>query len=309
MIRAASSFMAHVRLRSVPTSLQRTNLTSASAHANISGLIASREYNCCRQYSSTGVATEHGAPWMGYLLFGIPCAATAYLGTWQLQRYQWKSNLIASREEQLSKEPISLRALYESEDQILEFHKVLCEGALDIKSSKFIGPRVRSALGITKDGYLMITPFTPSDGTPPVLINRGWVPASYKVKFDSGAPEEDGSKRCKLITTLRSSEKPSSFVPDNTDDTWFWIDVPSLAQACGLPRETPMLAVLLPDDADPTNPEYPLGQPLADVTRVSTMPIDHLNYAATWYTLTAAMLYISYRRLHPNMARRMMPSK
>lgn len=172
-----------------------------------------------------------------------------------------------------------------------------------------IGPRVRSALGITKDGYLMITPFTPSDGTPPVLINRGWVPASYKVKFDSGAPEEDGSKRCKLITTLRSSEKPSSFVPDNTDDTWFWIDVPSLAQACGLPRETPMLAVLLPDDADPTNPEYPLGQPLADVTRVSTMPIDHLNYAATWYTLTAAMLYISYRRLHPNMARRMMPSK
>ncbi|KAK3257163.1 hypothetical protein CYMTET_33741 [Cymbomonas tetramitiformis] len=144
MIRAASSFMAHLCLRSVPSSLQCTKLTSASAYAKGSGLIASQEYNCCRQYCSTGGASEHGTPWMGYLLFGIPCAATAYLGTWQLQRYQWKSDLIASREEQLSKDPISLRALYESEEQILEYHKVLCEGVLDIKSSKFVRPSVQA---------------------------------------------------------------------------------------------------------------------------------------------------------------------
>ena len=43
----------------------------------------------------------------------------------------------------------------------------------------------------------------------------------------------------------RSSEKRSSFVPDNhpAKGEWFWVDVPALAAAADLPPETPLVEV------------------------------------------------------------------
>lgn len=43
----------------------------------------------------------------------------------------------------------------------------------------------------------------------------------------------------------RASEPRSSFVPDNVpaDKRWFWVDVPALAAAAGLPPETPLVEV------------------------------------------------------------------
>ena len=43
----------------------------------------------------------------------------------------------------------------------------------------------------------------------------------------------------------RGSEKRSVFVPDNNPakGEWFWIDVPALAVAAGLPPETPLVEV------------------------------------------------------------------
>ena len=43
----------------------------------------------------------------------------------------------------------------------------------------------------------------------------------------------------------RSSEKRSSFVPDNNParGEWFWVDVPALAAHADLPPETPLVEV------------------------------------------------------------------
>ena len=45
----------------------------------------------------------------------------------------------------------------------------------------------------------------------------------------------------------RGSEKRSVFVPDNNaaKGEWFWVDVPALATAAGLPAETPLVEVRL----------------------------------------------------------------
>jgi len=43
---------------------------------------------------------------------------------------------------------------------------------------------------------------------------------------------------------LRSSENPSSFVPPNAGREFFWIDVPALAAAAGLPASTPLVEVI-----------------------------------------------------------------
>ncbi len=44
---------------------------------------------------------------------------------------------------------------------------------------------------------------------------------------------------------IRDSEKPSSFVPDNSPSKaeWYWLDVPAMAKAAGLPSDTPMIEV------------------------------------------------------------------
>ena len=47
---------------------------------------------------------------------------------------------------------------------------------------------------------------------------------------------------------LAESEDPSSFVPQNVPATgeWFWIDVPGMASALGLPPDTPLAEVSTP---------------------------------------------------------------
>ena len=48
-----------------------------------------------------------------------------------------------------------------------------------------------------------------------------------------------------LEGVIRDSEKPSSFVPDNSPSKaeWYWLDVPAMAKAAGLPPDTPMIEV------------------------------------------------------------------
>ena len=43
----------------------------------------------------------------------------------------------------------------------------------------------------------------------------------------------------------RGSEQRGGFVPDNVPERgeWFWVDVPEIAAACGLPRNTPLIEV------------------------------------------------------------------
>jgi len=64
-----------------------------------------------------------------------------------------------------------------------------------------------------------------------------------------------------FVGITRRSERPSSFVPPNTGDDWFWIDVPALAAAAGLPPSTPLVEVIAPPrsagGAAATGPSYP----------------------------------------------------
>lgn len=113
---------------------------------------------------------------------------------------------------------------------------------------------------------------------------------------------------------LRSSENPSSFVPPNAGGEFFWIDVPALAAAAGLPASTPLVEVIRgAGDAVQPPATYPvvrwavaaaaldLSRPCtqpqeeASLLRFTVMPDDHRNYAATWLTLAAAMGFLSRR--------------
>jgi hypothetical protein len=83
------------------------------------------------------------------------------------------------------------------------------------------------------------------------------------------------------------------------------------AEAAGLPRDTPMVQVLVDQAArakgeQPSTPGsvYPLPKPIENVVSFSTMPIGHFNYAVGWSSMSAAMAYLAFKVLRTAKGRR-----
>ncbi|KAF6170503.1 hypothetical protein GIB67_031911 [Kingdonia uniflora] len=261
--------------------------------------------------------------WSRWLLF-LPGAITFGLGTWQIFRRQDKVKMLEYRKNRLEQKPLkyNITSSLDGDLDSLEFRRVTCEGVFDERKSIYVGPRSRSISGVTENGYCVITPLMPLPGSnesvqSPVLVNRGWVPRSWRDKsfeasLDSdqhsnlnspaaGEKEESSwwkfwSKKHKtteedqgptitpveVIGVARGSEKPSIFVPANDPSSgqWFYVDVPEMARAFGLP-ETTVYIEDVHGDVDPGKP-YPLPKDAYSLIRSSVMPQDHLNYMLTW---------------------------
>ncbi|KAK9735311.1 hypothetical protein RND81_04G197700 [Saponaria officinalis] len=277
--------------------------------------------------------------WSKMLLF-VPGAITFGLGTWQIFRRQDKIKMLDYRKERLEMDPIKFDATSATENQnTVEFRKVVCRGAFDEKKSVYVGPRSRSISGVTENGYYIITPLLPISGDPesvqhPVLVNRGWVPRSWRDKalesFEhveetkkSSIPskgtswrfwsknseqtkEEQGPtvRSVEVVGVIRESEKPSIFVPANdpVSGQWFYVDVPAIAHAAGLPKNTIYIEDIN-ENVSASNP-YPVPKDVNTLIRSSVMPQDHLNYMLTWYSLSAAVTFMAYKRLKPRKIRR-----
>ncbi|KAL3512163.1 hypothetical protein ACH5RR_024880 [Cinchona calisaya] len=218
----------------------------------------------------------------------------------------------------------------------LEFRKVQCKGVFNDKNSIYVGPRSRSISGVTENGYYLITPLFPIPGNPesvqsPILVNRGWVPRAWRDKLIEvsendkqpssvrSSPTRENTKRSwwqfwskksksvedeistvtgvEVIGVIRGSEKPSIFVPANDprSSQWFYVDVPAIARACGLPENTIYIEDIN-ENIDPSNP-YPVPKDINTLIRSSVMPQDHLNYMLTWYSLSAAVTFMAFKRL------------
>ncbi|ERN02780.1 surfeit locus protein 1 isoform X1 [Amborella trichopoda] len=307
--------------------------------------------------SSSSTQTQEGINgeserkrWSSLFLF-LPGAITFGLGTWQLFRRQEKIEMLEYRRGRLALEPLTWTSISsqfngsrsDGEMDSLEFRRVLCEGVFDESKSVYIGPRSRSISGVTENGYYVVTPLMPvknkSDSVQlPILVNRGWVPRSWRNKFVeaaeeakqpshttlSGIEESKGSfwskfwpkksevvevqepkvDAVKVIGVVRGSEKPSIFVPENDPGSgqWFYVDVPAIARACGIPENT----VYVEDINENVNPSYPYPVPkgVNSLIHHSVMPQDHLNYTLTWYSLSAAVTFMAAKGILPKKNRR-----
>nr|GMD12009.1 surfeit locus protein 1 [Ipomoea batatas] len=288
---------------------------------------------------------DNRSTWSKIFLF-IPGAITFGLGTWQIFRRQEKVEMLEYRQNRLEMEPLKCNdATHSSEDlNNLEFRKVLCRGVFNEEKSVYVGPRSRSISGVTENGYYIISPLEPVSDDPEstqsaILVNRGWVPRSWRDKslevsendkqpstpISSAIPENEKSswwrfwsKKPKYIEeevpsvvapvevvgVVRGSEKPSIFVPANDPSSyqWFYVDVPAIARACGFP-ETTLYIEDVNENVDPSNP-YPVPKDLNTLISSSVMPQDHLNYMLTWYSLSAAVTFMAFKRLKPKKGHR-----
>ncbi|CAL1369455.1 unnamed protein product [Linum trigynum] len=182
---------------------------------------------------------------------------------------------------------------------------------------------------------LMPIPGDPTSVKSPILVNRGWVPRIWKERSleaslnttkqlpdVSAVPKTQESQRgsrwwrfwskkpqasevqppsmdpVEVIGVVRGSENPSIFVPENDPSSgqWFYVDIPAIAATCGLPENDIIYVEDVHENVNPSCP-YPLPKDVTALISSSVMPQDHLNYSFTWYTLSAAVTFMTFKRL------------
>ncbi|MBV8777628.1 MAG: SURF1 family protein [Alphaproteobacteria bacterium] len=210
----------------------------------------------------------------------------AALGLWQLQRLQWKEDLIAQRTAAAAAAPIAPPQTL-AEAQAEPFRRVVAQGVFAHDKELYLAASSEGGGA----GYQVLTPLRMTDGRT-IIVNRGFVPQEIKEPAKRAAGQVAGDVRVAGLLRLPPDVKPTFFLPDNRPDLnlWFWIDLPAMARAGGVSDALPFYI-----DADKT--ANPGGWPKGGVTRLE-LPNNHLQYAITWFALGMALtvIYVLYHR-------------
>jgi surfeit locus 1 family protein len=205
------------------------------------------------------------------------------LGTWQVERLAWKTDLIARREAQLAAPPTVMPETLDAATP-LDFHHVTTTGTFQNDKELYIAALDKRGIS----GFQVVTPLELEDGKI-LLVNRGFVPDRNKRPETREAGQLTGTVAVEGI--LRLAVVPTGWiVPQNQpgDNFWIYVDVPAMAAAIHL---DPAQVLPFYIEAGPT--PNPGGFPIGGQTRIS-LPNDHLQYAITWYSFAVSLLVIYF---------------
>ncbi len=209
----------------------------------------------------------------------VALAILVVLGNWQLQRLEWKKNLISIVESRTNAPPRSLDALLDVAEMghQVEYAPVRTEGA-------FVEGAVAPVFG-TYDGapgVFLFQLFQTEAGA--IYVNRGFVPQSVD---EAASPTPAGATE--IAGLLRTPERvgpPASWfrrAGAGADGLWFLRDPEAMASVNG---------------AGPVLPYYIDQYAVDGVTlpRGGTTRLDfrnkHLEYALTWFGLAGALFAV-----------------
>jgi len=222
----------------------------------------------------------------------VALAILVSLGTWQLQRRDWKHALIErieARADAPAKPLAQVLARWER-DQDVEYMRVEMTGELRA-SQEFHIYTIRDGVA----GWRVVSPF--ETGGHVVMLDRGFVPEPLKdpqERADQPVPEGTFS-----VTGLARAPGQSNFVtPENEPERnrWYWRDLESVVAQ--LPPETRERAA--PFFVEAEAGALPGAWPRDGVTQLRLRD-KHLSYALTWFGLALTLLgvygaYIVSRR-------------
>ncbi len=197
------------------------------------------------------------------LIFGlIGCAILIGLGTWQVQRLDWKRGILADIDARIASDPVVLPALPEAETD--RYLPVAVSGRTTGEEIRVLVSRRHIGAG-----YRIVAAFETDEGRR-ILIDRGFLREA-----DHGISRPPTDMR--ITGNLHWPDEADSYTPppDLSRDIWFARDVPAMAAALGT---EPVLVVVRDTSA-------PLPQLDPMPVDTSGIPNDHLNYAITWYAL------------------------
>ena len=134
-------------------------------------------------------------------VFTIPAVLLMLgLGAWQLERLQWKEELIAERTGHIAAAPIPLPGPTEDISK-LEYRRVAVEGEFLHGKATFLGARSMNG----NPGYHVVTPFRLQGGRV-LLADRGWIPLDRKDPRKRGEGEVPGQVRLTALIRLQGRQ-------------------------------------------------------------------------------------------------------
>ena len=227
---------------------------------------------------------------VGTVLFSSLVGYTAYLCSWQLNRYQWKVALVQQRTERVHGDPRPLAELAGAAEladaeraaaatEAAEFCRVTVRGEFDHAQQMLLGPRSAppgakvlpaNAPGgaPTPSGWDVVTPLRCEDGTT-VLVNRGWVP-----RDSTGALGQPSGVQAVHGVLKRGEERNKYAQNDPAARRYVWLDLPSMAAAC---ESAPLLVVAAaPPGQQPLPGQWPMERPLEAFLDFYVSPSTHL---------------------------------
>jgi len=195
-------------------------------------------------------------PVLGLLLF---------LGTWQLERLHWKSDLIARI---AASEAAPAAPLREPPEPLA---KVRVTGRFDHARESTLGVEPRG----NQLGAHLVTPLL-RDGAPAILVNRGWVPLERRGLLSR--PEGEVT----VEGWVHPGDRRNLF--SATDDAagrrFYVFDPPAIGAALGLPVAP--YGIVAMGGAGTPDPARTLPRPTNN----------HLGYAITWYGLAVSLALV-----------------
>ncbi|KAK0717061.1 SURF1 family-domain-containing protein [Lasiosphaeria miniovina] len=243
----------------------------------------------------------------GLIILAIIPVTAFILGTWQVKRLEWKTELIAKCEDRLVRAPLPLPPRIDA-DAIPDFdyRRVWTTGRYRHDQEMLIGPRMRDG----EQGYMVVTPLEREGGPETtVLVNRGWISkdkADKRKRMDSLKPET-----VRVEGMLREPWKKNMFTPDNNIEKgeFYFPDVHQMAQLTG------SQPVWIEQTMDPDILQLydyvargiPIGRP-AEVN----LRNNHAQYIFTWYGLavaTSIMFWLVVKKPPSDITRRVRMNK
>ncbi|MDR6770958.1 SURF1 family protein [Azospirillum sp. BE72] len=238
-------------------------------------------------------------PSLGATLVTVLGLAVAIgLGTWQLERLQWKTDLVARIASQIAEPPVSLPSRID-DPAAWEFRPVTLSGHFLNDKELLLIARPHQG----RVGYELLVPFQRADGAGIVLVNRGFIPMDLRDPASRPAGQVKGDVGVKGI--VRLPQQPGLFQPGNgmpqPGSAWMRPDPPAMAAALSLDRVAPVVVEMLPGQTFGGQNAGLTGTPagtLAGIEPRVDLPNNHLQYALTWYGLavTLAGIYVLSQR-------------
>mgnify|MGYP001207248181 CR=1 FL=1 len=187
------------------------------------------------------------------------------LGTWQLERLQWKERYINKIVTQMSLPAVSINSKNILEFSNLRYRKIKISGYYLYGKKIAIHSKVFNKIV----GKHIIVPFKSDFGY--ILVNRGFIPNNKSINI------EESTNIIEISGIINFVNKKSFFIPDNDlqNNDWYYVNIDDFKKYSNLNlldfyviEENNPLEVL------PIGSQYNLN-----------IPNDHLQYAITWFSL------------------------
>ena len=208
------------------------------------------------------------------------------LGYWQLQRLQWKNDLISSIELNFNSKTIDFPILNDADNKY-EYMQTHIEGKFMVKQSMFF---FRSNLR-GESGYEIVVPFK-TTLSKDVYVIIGWIPFDKKDEIDLKFINDEAIT--KIEGSLIYSKKRKPLIPDNdiSSNVWYLMNTEEMDIVNKLNTSNYLLKI--------TDKNY-FPQILIEF-EPTNITNNHLQYAGTWFLLalvnTIMYIYFIYRKVH-----------